>query len=86
MLCDEFTRDWKVEKSDSLRFSPGACLIIEKHYSIGKQNVSFTIFLEILVSSPNWLLKFGFLGPCYLLMIQTKWNHRKVSFTVEKVE
>ena len=39
MLKDDFTRDWKVEKSDHLRFSPGTCLIIEKRYNIVTQNV-----------------------------------------------
>ena len=39
MLYDDFTRDWKVEKSDHLRFSPGTCLIIEKRFNIVTQNV-----------------------------------------------
>ena len=34
----------------------------------------------------NWLLAFGFLCPCYLLMIQSECTHRKVSFTEKKVD
>ena len=33
----------------------------------------------------NWLLAFGVLCPCYLLMIQSEWTHRKVSFKEQKV-
>ena len=34
----------------------------------------------------NWLLAFGSLCLCYLLMIQSEWTHRKVSFTEQKVD
>ena len=34
----------------------------------------------------NWLLAFGFLCACYLLMIQSEWTHRKVSFTEQKFD
>ena len=34
----------------------------------------------------NRLLAFGFLCPCYLLMIQSECTHRKVSFTEQKVD
>ena len=43
MLWDDFTRDWKVEKNDRLRFSPGTYSIIEKRYNIVTQNVCLTI-------------------------------------------
>ena len=32
-------QNWKVEKNDRLRFSPGKYLIIEKRYNIVTQNV-----------------------------------------------
>ena len=38
------------------------------------------------VFSLSWLLTFGILCLCYLLMIQIEWTHRKVSFTEEKVD
>ena len=34
----------------------------------------------------NWLLAFGFLCPCYLLIIESEWTHRKVSFTEQIVD
>ena len=34
----------------------------------------------------NRLLAFGFLCLCNLLMIQSEWTHRKVSFTEQKVD
>ena len=70
-------RDWKFQKCDSLRFPQGACLIIEKRYSIATKNVSFNILQEILVSSDTWILMFVFWGPCYLFKIQIEWTYRK---------
>ena len=32
----------------------------------------------------NWLPAFGFLCPCYLLMVQSECTHRNVSFTEKK--
>ena len=39
----------------------------------------------IYFCSLNRLLTFGFLCPCYLLMIQSEWTQRKISFTEQKV-
>ena len=36
--------------------------------------------------SLSWLPIFGFLCPCYLLMIQSEWTHRKVSFREQKID
>ena len=49
-------------------------------YNNYKNDNNSNIFKSILL-----VLKIGFLGPCYLLIIQSKWTPRKVTCTEQKV-
>ena len=40
----------------------------------------------ICLFSVNSALTIGFLDPCYLIMSQSEWTHRKVSFTEQKID